>query len=452
MKTIRLLIALAGLSAGWAAVPLMAQETPPAGETPPADTPPVGGQTPDKADESDSNAEQIKKLKEKKDLVDAKKALRDSQAAAATSAFGPLGTYQGAKGEVTVDESNRSVFETTLLASMAVDQAADEMGARLATAVRKADGRTATPSRPAASLPVISQMTTEQLCEEAKQINLPIPAPAVAKPVVIVSQNTAVATDLADSFAVSTAALAHQLCGVIFAPTAEIAGGFGGPAIGAAIDTVANLLRADYTVYGISLTADQSLLSKRLALAYMHQSGGAHPVYVPDLAPFNLRDERNPAVRRLLVMERIRNDANLKAQAESSMKAALDQAIAAYDELRTGLTATSDDKPPLIAGIFRQAAVSGLLDQGGYLVITNIHMIGGTSYTKKNFFTFLGGMPFFVSGGGVTSYLVQDGLSGPLLDTFTRPVTSGFHRVNGIHSTFSKGGGAGTVPASANGN
>lgn len=437
MKTIRLLIALAGVSA-WAVPPAGAQETPSVEE----ETPPVPGGTPgpDPAAPKDNHAEEMKRLKEAKELADAKKELRDSQAAAATAAFGPLGTYQGAQGTVTLDDANRSVFETTLLAARAVDQAADEMGNRLVRTISAADGRASKNAavRPFASLPPVSQMGTDQLCEEAKRVDLPMPAPSASKPVVIVSQNTAVATDLADSFAVSTSAVAHQLCNTLSPQTAELAGG-SAAAVGAAANILANLIRADYSVYGILLNADQSLLTKRVALAYMNgAAAAAHPVYLPDLAPFNLRDERNPAARRLLVMERIRSEASRKAQADPAMKVSLEEAIKAYDELRTGLTTPTDEKPPLITAIFRQAAVAGLLDQGGYLVVTNIHMLGGTSYTKKNFFTFIGGMPYFVSGGGITSYLVQDGLSGPVLDTVTYPVTSGFHRVNGIHASFSK--------------
>ncbi len=428
MKTIRLLIASAALAACWTTGSAYAQDTPAEGETP------TEQPKPDTPATSDSHADKLKRLKEEKELIDAKKELRDSQAAAATAAFGPLGTYQGAQGTVTVDDANRSVFETTLLASRAVDKAAVELGKRLATTIEKSDKGAAKIS-PRASLPSVSQMGPDQLCEEAKRIDLPIPAAAAARPVVIVSHDTAVATDLADAFAVGTAAVAHQLCNALLTTDPELAAG-SAAAAGAVLNTVANLLRADYTVYGISLTPDQSLLTKRVAITYMDASGNSHPVYLPDVAPFNLRDERNPAVRRLLVMERIRSAASLRAQSDAAMKVVLEQAIGAYDELRTGLTTPSDDKPPLIASIFRQAAVAGLLDQGGYLVVTNIHMLGGTSYTKKNFFTFIGGMPYFVSGGGITSYLVQDGLSGPVLDTATYPITSGFHRVNAIHANF----------------
>ena len=442
MKTSRLFISAVALACFGATTPAIAQDTPPAEQ----ETPPAPGETPGTPPvPADDRTEQLKHIKEQQELIDAqkgledsRKALRDSQAASATAAFGPLGTYQGAQGTVTLDEANRSVFETTLLAARAVDQAADEMGIRLADVVNRVDAVPAAPRSllPATALLPVSAMGVDQLCEEAMSITLSVPAPASARPVVIVSQSTAIGTDLADSFAVSTSAVAHQICDTF--STSGLSGG-SLAAIGSAVSTVANLLRADYSVYGLSLTPDQSLLTKRVALAFMSRAtaGQTHPVYLPDLAPFNLRDERNPAVRRLLVMERIRSIANRKAQEEGPMKVSLQQAVAAYDQLRTGLTTATDEKPPLITAIFRQAAVAGLLDQGGYLVLTNVHMMGGTSYTKKNFFTFIGGMPYFVSGGGIMSYLVQEGLSGPVLDTVTYPITSGFHRVNAIHKSFS---------------
>lgn len=400
--------------------------------------------------EADAQAKKVTDLENEKKVVDAQKALEDSEkalldskASRATAAFGPLGSYQGAQGTTTVGESNRSVFETTLLAAQAIDAAADQMGQRLAVAVRMREQQraqlTASSNGLVSSAPLIrpSQMSEPQLCDEARSIMLPVQPLTTARPVVIVSQSTGLSTELVDGFAVSTAAVAHQICDAM--RSGEIKAG-SLAAASAVVNTVANLLRTDYSVYGISLTPDQSLLTKRVALAFMNNRNAnslSNPVYLPDQMPFNLRDDRNPAVRRLHVMEMLRNAASQAAEGDNARKVAIEQAVDAYDKLRAALTTPANDKPAPISAIFRQASIASLLDQGGYLALTNIHMLGGTSYTKKNFFTSLVSMPYYVSGGGLTSYQVQEGFSGPLLDTITFHLTSGFHNVNGIHRNFS---------------
>lgn len=69
------------------------------------------------------------------------------------------------------------------------------------------------------------------------------------------------------------------------------------------------------------------------------------------------------------------------------------------------MTASEGGQPPGLG--LRQAKLRQMLDGGAYLVATDIQKMGGTSYDKKNFFTFLGGMPYFVSGSAAASYTVR---------------------------------------------
>lgn len=404
-------------------------ETPAAVETPPATDPAIAALDAEKA-----------RLDKQAEVLRSRKALAEAQAQAAQSAIGPLGSYTGAPGAVSVDDGNRSVVEATLLSAVAVDAAGDQMGARLCGILSGADctspgfaGHPAGPPSPRVNLPPPEQMSRPALCREVRSITPPAPPLSQAdRAVIIVAQSTTSLTELADSFMVRTTALGREFCAALEAPSrpaaadGEVSGG-SLAAAGAIINTVANLFRADYTIYGIAVPTDQTLLTKGVALAFMSHRL-PNRVYMPDLSPVSSLDTDNPAVRRLAVLDALRAMA-----ADSRVAAArtrLDAAMKAYDDALAVLTTATEGKPPLLTAVVRQAGTAELLRAGGLLVITNIHMMGGTSYTTKNFFTFLGGMPYFVSGGALASYVVQDGLGGPVLDTLTVPITSGFHRAN----------------------
>lgn len=413
--------------------------TDPAAETPPAETPPADAETPAATDPALAAMDAEKaRLDKQTEVLKSRKALAEAQSQAAQAALGPLGNYTGAQGTVTVDETNRSVLEATLLSAVAVNAAADQMGTRLCDILSGADctapgfvAHPPGPPSPRADLPPPEQMALGALCQEARSITPPASPPATAdRPVVIVAQTATSLTELADTFMVRTAALGREFCAALatparpVAPNGEVAGG-SIAAAGAIVNTIANLFRADYTIYGIAVTSDQTLLTKGVALAFLRYRL-PNRVYMPDLSPVSALEEDNPAVRRLAVLDALR----AKAAESTAARTRLDAAIKAYDDAVAALTTATDGKPPLLTSIIRQASTARLIREGGLLVVTNVHIMGGTSYTKKNFFTFLGGMPYFVSGGALASYVVQDSLAGPVRDTLTIPITSGFHRAN----------------------
>lgn len=439
-------LSIIGATVLCAATPAVAQQTPMVDAATPAPT---------VTSAADPSLEAMDKAKARLDketaLLLSRKANSDAQASAATAEFGPLGAYTGASGNVTVDSANRSVLEATLLSALALDKAGDEIGLRLCNVVASranlaqacSFGRTRKASTAIAAVPLaaepVEKLSQAALCQEIRTVGSPSSVLASDHPVVIVAQTTTSVTDLADSFLLRTSALGREFCAALTAPThagtEEVSGG-SAAGVGAVVNTIANLFRADYTLYGIALTADQSLLEKRVALAFM-SSGLSNPVYLPDLSPVGPLDDSNPAVRRIAILDTLRDLAS--ASTSVAARPRLDAAIAAYDDAVLALTTSTDGKQPLLSIILRQARTADLIRRGGYLVVTNVHIMGGTSYTKKNFFTFLGGMPYFVSGGALASYIVQDGLNGPTLDAFTIPVTSGFHRANQVDRAFPNG-------------
>ncbi|HEY0013773.1 MAG TPA: hypothetical protein VGB79_13085 [Allosphingosinicella sp.] len=454
----------------------MARETP----TAPASSGDEDGEK-EKSPTQKAHEERIARLEREKEVYDAQKALRDARAAAATSALGPLGAVEGQKGTVTVDDGARSVLEATLLASVALGEASDEMAPRLcqaATGRDAADCRVASrPIVPSAEPPqaaraAVTQMTHAEMCAELATPAADLVLAGEQRPIVIVPEATKALIDAAELFDVQSASVGRGLCRALdqgkrqreatallaaVAPvSAERAGGTGFvPAASAVIDTVANLFRTDYTIYGIQVGEDQNLFVREFARAF-RQTGARNPVYVPGLFPLSPSTADNLALRRVSLLESLRSEAAEQVGAHQAQSAAfeqsltvagartrelndaksghddaakaLEESIKAHDALLATVTTAADDVPAALPAIIRQARTAELLRSGGLLVVTNVHFIGGTSYSAQNFFTFLGGMPYHVSGGVLASYIVQDGRTGQVYDTVAVPVSGGYVR------------------------
>jgi hypothetical protein len=431
-----------------------------------------------------AHEERIARLGREKEVYDAQKALRDARAAAATSALGPLGAVEGQKGTVQVDDGQRSVLEATLLASVALGEASDEMAPRLCQAATGRDvadcrvaPRSIVPSAdPAqAARPALTQMTPAQMCAELETPATDLAIAGEQRPIVIVPEATKALIDAAELFDVQSASIGRGLCRALArgerqrlattrlaaeAPaSAERAGGTGViPAASAILDTVANLFRTDYTIYGIQVSEDQNLFVREFARAF-RQTGARNPVYVPGLFPLSPSTADNLALRRISLLESLRSQAaeqfdlhqaqsaafeqsltvgrpseartrelNEAKSGHDNAAKALEESVKAHDALLAAVTTAAEDAPAALPAIIRQARTADLLRRGGLLVVTNVHFIGGTSYSEQNFFTFLGGMPYHVSGGVLASYIVQDGRTGQVYDTVAVPVSGGYVR------------------------
>jgi hypothetical protein len=206
----------------------------------------------------------------------------------------------------------------------------------------------------------------------------------------------------------------------------------GGSAAGAmtALSVVGNLLRSDYSAQLIELTKDDLLLTKAVGLALRNARPDAW-VLVPSLYTETTLTEANPAVVRLAQLQQLR--ARLEPKASRNSKGEAGLAAKAFDDWFQKMS-TSDDKGSTpLALVARQARVAELLRGGGYLLLLKVNESGGSTYTQKNFWTFLGTMPFSVSGGTVVSYTLFRGSDGALVDSHVVPISSGFARVHQVH-------------------
>lgn len=227
--------------------------------------------------------------------------------------------------------------------------------------------------------------------------------------------------------------------------------------IGAAFDAANKLLgffRTDYAIQGVGVTPDDLLLISALSGVLNDKTVNVPALYNPAalagysqiISNLNLLTSKRVALQAsadlgisssadLITAAGSQPDATKKKaqqDAAADLKTSADQAkaaIALYDGLITKLT-TPDDKAKVpLAAIIQQDVVHTLLSTGSSLLTAKISSAGGTYYTRKNLWSFFGGMPFFSMGGVVVSYALFDGKSGAVLSAGALPVAGGFVKV-----------------------
>lgn len=230
--------------------------------------------------------------------------------------------------------------------------------------------------------------------------------------------------------------------------------------VGAGFDAANKLLgffRTDYTIQGVAVTADDLLLINALADALTEKRIS---VRLPALYNAPALLETSPIVTKLdlLTAKRValQQKADLaystaaaltsaaaseadaatkkrKVEACASLKTVSDQAkvvVGLYDGLLTRLTAPDDRAKVPLAAIIQQEAIRSALQNGANLMTAKMSSSGGTYYTRKNFWSFFGAMPFFTMGGVVVNYSLFDGRTGIVLSAGAIPLDGGFFKVS----------------------
>ncbi|HBL26396.1 MAG TPA: hypothetical protein DD490_06130 [Acidobacteria bacterium] len=239
------------------------------------------------------------------------------------------------------------------------------------------------------------------------------------------------------------------------------------PAAGLALEAISKLVgffRSDFTVGGVDVSQDDSLLVHALAGRIASSGkqltvqllGTYNPGSVLDPAAGILKDlsdlsglkvkainiasfhdqmtahftktaeaEKDPAKKRNL-----QENASLHKEAGDTLRAA----VALYDGFLSKLTATNDKGLVPLTQVVRDSVVADSLAKGALLLIVKLQKSGGTFYTKKNLWTFFGGMPIFHMGGVVVSFVLLDGKDGHVLGSGAVPVHGGFVRAGQLQS------------------
>jgi len=235
-------------------------------------------------------------------------------------------------------------------------------------------------------------------------------------------------------------------------------------AAGLGLDAVNKLLgffRTDYTVQGVDLTLDDSLLVHAMA-GLIAGSGKNLDVQLPAVYnPGALSDAGSGILNELAALSLLRSGAQDKANHHDKLSARFTEdakkatgagqtnfeekaklhkvaadawkaAIGLYDSFFSKLT-TADDKGavPLI-NVIREGVVADVLLKDNLLLLVKLQRFGGAYYTKKNMWTFFGGMPFFHMGGVVASFVLLDGKAGIVQKSGVVPVHGGFVKASDL--------------------
>ena len=227
---------------------------------------------------------------------------------------------------------------------------------------------------------------------------------------------------------------------------------FAPAAIFAIASIVGNLFRSDYTVQGVTLTADDLLLAKAVAGAATPSIKA--PIALPSVYRPAALTSDNPLVAAIAFVDQLRAQATqlsathkanatsmgkkgkafaARAAAQSAVAADLDAAAKAYDDYLAKVSTPSDKGVSELAEAARQAKVRADLQAGSYMLAVKMNAAGGSTFTRKNFWTFLGGVPFHVSGGTVASYTLVDGKTGNVAGAGSYGVAGGFESVGSLH-------------------
>jgi hypothetical protein len=227
-------------------------------------------------------------------------------------------------------------------------------------------------------------------------------------------------------------------------------------AAGAALDTLSKLgsyFQSEYTVSNATITgADSDLLAVSLA---SRLTNAWYPARWPPprdkLGILGLLDKlpdlRQSGADKLVQMLDLQKSVTEAATTEKDAKlkkaleevaalyglaaTALSEANKAYDDLIVSLAEADTSGVARITRLAEQKAISDELQKGSQAILINVAGAGGTTYTKKNLWTFFGGMPFYVSGGAIASYLVFDN-DGVIKASGQIPLHSGFTRVQAV--------------------
>ena len=236
-------------------------------------------------------------------------------------------------------------------------------------------------------------------------------------------------------------------------------------ASGLALSAVNNLLgyfRTDYTVGGIDLQWDDSMIVHALAGAIAGSSKNLdvklpalyNPGALSEPAALILNAATGVSLQRLdgqaqesreeslsghfTTLAAKEADATKKANLQKSARAHKDAAdawkaaLALCDSFFVKLT-TADDKGVIpLTNVVRDNVVASALDQNNLLLVVKLQKSGGAYYTKKNMWTLFGGMPLYHMGGAVVSYVLLDGKEGQILQAGVVPIDGGFVKAGNL--------------------
>jgi hypothetical protein len=122
----------------------------------------------------------------------------------------------------------------------------------------------------------------------------------------------------------------------------------------------------------------------------------------------------------------------LKQQAAvfNALAARYDATLTASDALITMLGDAGEKNLLPLSGVVREKILADALDRAGWALFISSPASGGGYYTKKNLWTALGGMPFYVAGGATVNYTLVERATGDVRAAGVVSVLCGYRRVS----------------------
>lgn len=206
------------------------------------------------------------------------------------------------------------------------------------------------------------------------------------------------------------------------------------PAVTGGLDLVGRLFRADYSVASVEVSLDQNIVIKQMA-GRARKLGHRSEFHVPGLyTAASFQDRAGDVVATLVRLDELRRRSELllAGRLGPEKTSALKAAVLRYDDfLKAQATAGANAPPPLVLAA-RQSGPARLLRGGGYLLLVRTDKAGGSTYTKRSFWTAFGSLPLYVSGGAISSFSMFDGATGRMLDGFALGRSGGFRRIRDV--------------------
>jgi len=208
------------------------------------------------------------------------------------------------------------------------------------------------------------------------------------------------------------------------------------------LSVAGNLFRSDYKVEGMDLAAtNDSLFAKAIIERGLEQrvqySLHLGIMMLRPVGSVSKNEARmlmdNAALKRSSLaaeVEKLRPDKN-----RAAVVAKMDSALKRFDDFATKLATPDASGQVSFVAITRQADINKRLrDKGSMMLFVKADYSGGSTYTQKNFFTFFGGVPFYISGGALTSFTLLDGSSGDILEAGVVDNITPFRRIRDIRA------------------
>ena len=225
---------------------------------------------------------------------------------------------------------------------------------------------------------------------------------------------------------------------------------------GVAIDAIAKLgsyFMSNYEIGDIAVAADVEELVSAVAGRILERNievilPGRRIPQVSDFSDAIQKVVDNVAAADKTAL-RLDDEAKLAtalSQADAARSARLQQAAKLYDQGATLLRNVIAKADEFIAGLGaadakgvllitklaeEQSICNELAKDNALVLVLNLRVAVGGYYTKKNLWTFLGGMPFFAMGGAIATYALVD-KDGKLVASGLIPVHSGYEAVNKV--------------------